>query len=527
MNFQAYTIPLQPEWTCIHLHAPSSEQRIPIHLVCIIDTSGSMEIDNKLGNVKHSLQFLLNFLTPQDRISIITFSEKVNTIIKQTLVTSDEKHHIRTRISFITHETVTNLSSAIVEARSSLFKDTSSIKQGILLLTDGHANMGIVHTDDICLITQKTLDLYKGTSISCIGYGTDHNATLLQRISTDGGGAYYIVNNLDHVASVFGDILGGLISCSYQQISVSLPKDTLIQSRYAIQTSLDKIDILIGDLPADMDAIFLAKLPTQHPITLNAYDLKQHTFITMETVVTLPDNPQLQSNAMAHYIRFKVLSLIDQVLKFTKNTSDIDPESISSLKQQKLIKYINEYLLLIPQYSVSYPHSLWNILIKELEYCKYYFENKKDCCEDWQSLMSQHKVCLGLMKGINSCSSQSQDIIPGGLPPHLAPILSSDFSSPLQRQFSNELSQTVLSQPTEYIQNRIQIDTQEDGDEKDEEKQYSFAPPSVSSSSSLLAPRLPFSFPPIVSSGSGSYDTLPSFPDNTVLSMIRQNSYMK
>lgn len=528
MNFQAYTIPTHPEWACIHLHAPPSDHRTPIHLVCIIDTSASMENDNKLINVKHSLQYLLNFLTPLDCISIITFSEKTNTIIKQHFITSEEKQHIQTRISFIPHETVTNLSSAIIDSRASLFKDTSSIKQGILLLTDGHANTGIIHPDDICTITQKTLNLYKGTSISCIGYGTDHNVNLLKRISTEGGGAYYVVNNLDHVASVFGDILGGLVSCSYQQISISLPKDTVIKTRYAIHNSSDEINILIGDLPADMDAVFLAKLPTQHPIIMKAYNLKQHEFITIEITVKNTDDPQLQNNAIAHYIRFKVLSLIDQVLQFTKKSSEVDPESISSLKRKQLIHSINEYIILIDKYSVSNSHSLWNILRKELEYCKYYFENKKDCCEDWQSLMSQHNLCLGLMRGISSSSSQSQDIIPGGLPPHLAPTLSHHFSSPLQKQFSEELKETVLTQSSISFKKAIEIYTQDDDDEKNEIN--SFAPPSTCSSNLLLStfqfnslsPLLPQSFPSLQPSSSGSYDTLPP-----ISTLYRQDSYHK
>lgn len=558
MNFQAYTVPSHPDWACIHLHAPPSEERTPIHLVCIIDTSSSMENDNKLINVKYSLQFLLNLLTPNDYLSIITFSEKAKTIISQSLVTSIEKYHILTRISFITHETVTNLSSAMVESRSSLFKDTSTIKQGILLLTDGHANTGIVHPDDICIITKKTLDLYKGTSISCIGYGTDHNVNLLQQIAVYGGGAYYVVNNMDHVASVFGDILGGLVSCSYQQISVSVPQSTELQTRYSVHSSSNTLEICIGDLPADMDAIFLAKLSPQQSITLKFYDLKLHDFITQEILIKTADTPELKNNAMAHYIRYQVLSLIDQVLKFTKKNKEVNPESVSHLKQKQLMKTINEYLQIIPTCSESYPHLLWDILKRELEYCKYYFENKKDCCEDWQSLMSQHNLCLGLMKGINSGSSQSQDVIPGGLPPCLAPTTSTDFSSPLQRQFSNQIQHDVLSQSSIYFKNAIQIDTQENFDEKDEIQSiaplsvsstsqpnpyllpnhlFSFSSPVLSSStsSSVNNPSslqlLPPSIPSLTPIASGSYDTLPplilSFSGSydSVPSLQRQSSY--
>ena len=64
------------------------------------------------------------------------------------------------------------------------------------------------------------------------------------------------------------------------------------------------------------------------------------------------------------------------------------------------------------------------------------------------------------MKGISS-SSNSQDF------PSL--MLSNTFSSPLQRQFSNELKEGVLSQSTICFQNAVRIDTQEDEDEKEKE----------------------------------------------------------
>lgn len=518
MNFQAYTIPSHPDWTCIHLHSPSTEIRTPIHLVCIIDTSASMNENNKLNNVKYSLQFLINFLTPLDRISIITFSEKVTTILRQTFITSDEKHHIQTRISFITHESITNLSSAIIESQSSLLTDTSSVKQGILLLTDGHANTGMTQTDEIIIMIQKLLSKFNGTSISCIGYGNDHNVSLLQSIATNGGGAYYVVNNLDHVATVFGDILGGLVSCSFQQISISLPVHTLLKTRYSLQPSSipQFIQVMIGDLPAGMDAIFLAKLPLHHPITLQAYDLQQHSFITKEIQVTVTDDKELLHNSITHFIRFEVLSLIDRVLEYNQNTSHSDPTT-----KQSLIHEIDKYLIdIIPSYSLSYPHTLWDILKKELEYAKYSLENTKHNFQEWQTLLSQHQLCLGLMKGISS-SSNSQDF------PSL--MLSNTFSSPLQRQFSNELKEGVLSQSTICFQNAVRIDTQEDEDEK--EIQSSFAPPSIYSSSMLLS-RFNFQQPPtLLSSISGPYDSLPNLQSScpgsydTVLTLPRQKSY--
>jgi len=312
MNFQAYTLSKHPEWACLQVKAPESETRTPVHLCCVIDTSASMESYNKLENVKRSLQFLLDFLGPQDSISVITFSEAARTILTQTAVSLTEKDNIRTRISIIRVESNTNLSAGIIQAHESLQVDTSGLKQGILLLTDGIANIGLTNSTDIIELVRNTITKFNGTSISSVGYGTDHNVELLQSISTEGGGSYYVVNNLEDVASVFGDILGGLISCSSQQVRVVLPVGTEVKSRYGTNTVGDKVEIVIGDMPAGTEAAFLAKIPSGTIATLKGYDLMAHNTYEINSNVVTTTDALLQVNGEAHYIRFEVLALLEQ-----------------------------------------------------------------------------------------------------------------------------------------------------------------------------------------------------------------------
>jgi hypothetical protein len=96
------------------------------------------------------------------------------------------------------------------------------------------------------------------------------------------------------------------------------------------------------------------------------------------------------------------------------------------------------------KYQLKYQHSLWNILIEELDYCKNFLTNHKYYNKDWSNVMSQHSACLGLLRGVNSSSSQSYDSVPGDpVLSHIAPMASSNFSSPFQRQVSTELKKSL------------------------------------------------------------------------------------
>jgi hypothetical protein len=428
MEFQAYTILEHPEWACIQAKAPDSQQRTPVHLCCIIDTSASMKSEQKLENVKHSLQFLLDFLRPNDKISIVTFSDHATTILKQVPVSSAEKENIRSRISLISIESNTNLSAGIVCVRDCLLNEVDTMKQGILLLTDGVANLGLTHSPHLVELMNKTIRQFPGTSVSCIGYGSDHNVSLLQDMSAVGGGSYYVVNNLEDVATVFGDILGGLVSCTYQHIRVIFPPNTEMKTRYAVQKTDTQTEVIIGDLPAGIQAVFLAKIGCHETVVLKGFSLSSHYDFELATRVQSTNDIEMQTNGEAHYLRFEVLALIDTSRIYMNPYSHEEDVAIilSKLKTQ---------IDIIEQYKKKNAHSLWDVLIHELKQCKRYIQNRRHITPDTPYIMSQHTSILGRMRGISASTEQDQDL------PHAVPL--AIFSNRIQRQISAELNSSL------------------------------------------------------------------------------------
>lgn len=438
MNFQAYTLKNYPEWACLQVKAAESEVRGPVHLCFVIDTSLSMLDDKKLENVKRSIHFLLDFLGPDDIISIITFSEVAQVILNRIAVTAIEKENIRTRISIIHVESNTNLSAGIIQSRECLVNDGDKYKQGILILTDGITNIGLTRPADILELVTNTIEKFTGTSISCVGYGTDHNVELLQSISTEGGGSYYVVNNLEDVACVFGDILGGLISCSAQQMTVSMPLGTEVKSRYAINVVNGTVNIVIGDMPAGIEAVFLAKIPTSTSIMLKGYDLHTHSPIEITTVISVTDDTTININSEAHYLRFEVLTLLDKSRDLLSNvtfrvTSKVTSKVTSNDNIKEHINKLNVLIAKITEYRGRATHSLWDVLLEELESCVKNLINPHTAAYDTPHILTQHAGYLGRMRGLPASSQTSPDLaqLPRG------------FSNSVQRQISSELSAQV------------------------------------------------------------------------------------
>jgi hypothetical protein len=363
-------------------------------------------------------------------ISIITFSQAAQTILTPTLVTSLEKDNIRTRISLINVESNTNISGGIIQARSVLMTDTS-MKQSILLLTDGVANVGLTKSTDILELVRNTIS---GTSMSCVGYGTDHNVDLLQNMATEGSGSYYVVNNLEDVAVVFGDVLGGLISCFAQQIHIILPSGVEVKSRYSMIPLSDKTEVVIGDLSSSMEATFLAKIPTGSVVTVTGYNLQTHTPFEMNTVVQMIDDEEHQVNGEAHYLRFEVLNLIEITNSILKRFNATHDEIKSHLEMVK------ECIVTVSEHQVNHAHTLWGLLIQELNTCKSGLENYNNRHHyDMGALMTQRADYLGRMRGIATQEPDMPSTMPSAVP------VTRTFSNYVQRQISAQMSATVAT----------------------------------------------------------------------------------
>ncbi len=442
MNFQAYTLAAHPDWACIQIKSPETEARQPVHLYCLIDTSGSMQMDFKLDSVKRSLHFLLDFLGPEDKISIVTFSDTAKTVLSQVAVSANEKENIRARISIMQPEANTNLSASIVECRSSLSTDTATVKQGIILLTDGHANLGLTRPSEILELCRNTLNKFSGTSISCVGYGTDHNAELLQSISTEGGGSYYVVSNLEDVATVYGDILGALISCTSQQVCVILPAGTEIKSRYATAGLAGGLEVTVGDMAAGAEAAFLARIPAGTAVTLKGYNLLTHNPFEMAATVGTTEDAALQVNGEAHYLRFEVLGLLDQAksLIMSRDAAAVDAH----------IQKINTCITTIVAHQAASNNSLWDILLGELNACKEVLQNRHIHAFASPQVMTQRGGYLGQMRGLPAAMSQAPMWTGsgGGGSEESSPVpgLATAGGFPVGRTFSNYAQQRISSQ---------------------------------------------------------------------------------
>lgn len=177
-----------------------SEIMPPLNLVVVIDQSGSMNTENRIGKVKKALFTLVERFRPNDRIAIVGFSTTAEVILESCHKTKKER--IRKGIEKICTHDSTNLHDGLKLGYEEAMKHFDSERTNrVLFLTDGNANAGITNPS---LIAKMSSEFNReGVSLSTIGVGSNFNQQLLSKLADAGKGLAHFVGDRDDIKKIF------------------------------------------------------------------------------------------------------------------------------------------------------------------------------------------------------------------------------------------------------------------------------------------------------------------------------------
>lgn len=85
--------------------------RPPANLVFVVDVSGSMDMDNRLGSVKRALNLLIDKMREDDTVAIVTYGDVASVVLEPT--SGAQKERIRGALSRLTPSGSTNAQAGI------------------------------------------------------------------------------------------------------------------------------------------------------------------------------------------------------------------------------------------------------------------------------------------------------------------------------------------------------------------------------------------------------------------------------
>ncbi|MEO6012594.1 MAG: VWA domain-containing protein [Devosia sp.] len=172
-------------------YVPPVSERQAQNLTFLIDTSGSMDEDNKLPLLKRSFSLLVDSLQPNDTVSIVVYAGSAGIVLEPT------KASDKTRILGALENLAAGGSTAGAEGIALAYRlaEQSKLDNGVnrvILATDGDFNVGIDDPDQLKTYIKTQRD--KGIFLSVLGFGRGNlDDALMQTLAQNGNGnAAYI-----------------------------------------------------------------------------------------------------------------------------------------------------------------------------------------------------------------------------------------------------------------------------------------------------------------------------------------------
>ena len=201
-------------------------------LTFVIDVSGSMGMENRLGLVKKALRLLVKQLRPADKIGIVVYGTNARVVLPHTSVVNRE--HILERIDALCTEGVTNLEDGIHKGYELACRNSESdCINRVILCSDGVANAGQTASDALLKQIRDYVD-DDGIFLTTVGFGMgNYNDELMEELAKKGNGNYAYVDTLNEARRIFVENLTGTLQVIAKdaKVQVAFNPDTVRQFR--------------------------------------------------------------------------------------------------------------------------------------------------------------------------------------------------------------------------------------------------------------------------------------------------------
>jgi Ca-activated chloride channel family protein len=207
-------------------------QRKPASLTFVIDISGSMNMENRLGLVKRSLELLVERLRPQDSVGIVVFGTSARIALQPTRGSYHDQ--ILNAIYGLRTEGSTNAEAGLrmgYEMAMQSFRPDATNK--IILCSDGVANTGTTNPDIILALVDGFIK--EGVTLTTVGFGMGNfNDALLERLADHGNGMYAYVDTIDEAQKLFVDNLTSTLEVIAMDAKIQVDFNPDVVARYRL-----------------------------------------------------------------------------------------------------------------------------------------------------------------------------------------------------------------------------------------------------------------------------------------------------
>ena len=323
------------------------ESRKPLLLISMIDISGSMSCSasdlknnneeggfTRLALVKHSLKTVVSTLSENDKMCLITFSNKATMELEATNVDDLGKKKIFEKIEKMKAYGGTNIWDSLRLAIE-VTKRFKNYNTCLMLFTDGEPNinppLGIVPSLKEIISNIKNVNF----TISTFAFGYNVDSVLMEEIAQVGNGIYGYCPDCTMVGTIFVNFMANILNTIESTIKIDVKNENL------------KKAFEIGGLYSGM-ARHLGFLLKKN--NFKKTDIVLYLGSEKKNEINEIDLVENKNEIMDEYFRFRLINLLEEIISSKNNNYDKNLKNVKDLydeinKIENKTEFMNNLLI--------------------------------------------------------------------------------------------------------------------------------------------------------------------------------------
>ena len=369
----------------LEIEAPklgNDESAIPkkYHYVFNIDRSSSMsrttpsDRTSKMEQTIHTLINIINWMLKDTNnehyMTIILFDHETETIATDILINKENATMLNDQINQIQPRGYTNIELALKVANTIIDTLLANTPPGDahteiihIFMTDGNPTIGDETSSTLASLSAATKTKSKDYYI---GFGLDHNSTLLQTLAATHDNNYHFADSLETCGMVYSDILHEIIYNYQPSIILSTEGFDIYNYKTNVWTNTYKVP----NLAYNSSKLYHIRQPVKHHERAQlSYTLsEQEEFKPLDIVFKPDDNVKIEN----HIWRQKTLEIL----------YNIQNAEYSETRANKFLKQIKAYMAKSNQTTNTFLQTLVDdifvaITVKDTEYQDMYTHTRQ------------------------------------------------------------------------------------------------------------------------------------------------------
>lgn len=346
------------------------------NIVFLIDVSGSMASTNKLNLIKAVFPKFLDALAPTDKISIVTYSNKIKILANG--VYADEKEALKKVVNGLSATGGTAGADGLEKAYNvAKLNYIAGGNNRVIIASDGDFNIGRYSQDDLKELVENQLN--SGIYLTTLGFGMgNYKDTTMETLAKYGNGGYAYIDNLEEAEKVLVNDLNKTLYTVAKDVKSCVTFNPNVVKAYRLigyenkQLTKDEFNDVNKDA---------GEICSGHN-TIVCYEI--------ELCEDTPNSDDANSDMFSVEIKYKD-SKTDVSSVFSRSFKETD-EKLAVTEEWYFASAIIEFSLLIRDSSYKFNASCKNILERLAVNCKNLLE-KDQLKEEFYQLVKKAYQC--------------------------------------------------------------------------------------------------------------------------------------